>query len=226
VRHASIALSRSRINSFSIQGGPSLAPSNLRSRGFHEIDRIGCDRRASVSVRPFLGILAERTGLIAKKGPPRLSRPSAWCRQVARYGGLRDAEIEHEELAVNPWSTPEKILTGHPSDQTADLAGNPWTARLASDHAIDISTSRTSRYGASARRSRAGLSPDFRASPTTSAIARSKTGDQGGGSKGDEFGCAPARRFDGAARSTPTAARYGFWVRFGRPGLLRLSASP
>jgi hypothetical protein len=74
---------------------------NLRSRGFHEIDRIGCDRRASVSVSPFLGIImAERTGLIAKKGPPRLSRPSAWSRQVARYRGLRDAETEHETLVV------------------------------------------------------------------------------------------------------------------------------
>jgi hypothetical protein len=71
--------------------------------------------------------VAERTGLIAKKGQPRLCWPSAWCGQVARYGGLGDAETEHEKLAMDPWSTPEKILTGHPREQTADLAGNPWT---------------------------------------------------------------------------------------------------
>jgi len=42
----------------------------------------------------------------------------------------------------------------------------------------------------------------------------------------NEFGNARARRFDGAARSIPTAARYRFVVRLGRPGPLRLSASP
>jgi hypothetical protein len=126
VCHTWIVLSGAQINSFSVQGELLLARSNLRSRGFH-IDRIGSDTRVRVFVRPFLGILSERTGLIAKKGPPRLSRPSVWCRQVARYRGLRDCETEHQKLAVNPWSTPEKILTGHPGDQTTELAGNPWT---------------------------------------------------------------------------------------------------
>ena len=58
------------------------------------------------------------------------------------------------------------------------------------------------------------------------ATARSKTGVQSGGSRGDEFGCASARRFDGAARSIPKAARNGFGIRFGRPRPLHLSASP
>ena len=74
--------------------------------------------QASVSPRPLLGILAvaERTGLIAKKGPPRLCRPSAWRRQVTRYGGLGDCKPEHEKLAMDPWRTPEKVVTGHPYD--------------------------------------------------------------------------------------------------------------
>ena len=43
----------------------------------------------------------------------------------------------------------------------------------------------------------------------------------------DKFGCAGARRFDGAARSIPTGARYGSRVRrFLRPRALRLSAFP
>jgi hypothetical protein len=81
--------------------------------------------QVSVSLRPLFGILAECTGLIAKKGPPRLGWPSAWCRQVARHGGLRDAEPEHEKLAMDPWRTPEKVLTGHLCDQMADFTGNP-----------------------------------------------------------------------------------------------------
>ena len=72
-------------------------------------------------------VVAEGDGLIAKKCPPRLCWPSAWCGQVARYGGLGDSEAEHEKLAMNPWRTPEKILTGDLRDQSADLAGNPWT---------------------------------------------------------------------------------------------------
>jgi hypothetical protein len=113
MRRASVALGGSQINSFR-QGGLLLAHSNARSRGLHEISRIGRTLRANVSVGPLLGILAERTGLIAKEGPPRLSGPSARSRQVARHGGLGDAEPEHEKFAVDPWSTPEKILKGHP----------------------------------------------------------------------------------------------------------------
>jgi hypothetical protein len=66
--------------------------------------------QARVNPRPFLGILAERTGLIAKKDPPRLWGPSAWCWQVTRYGGLGDAEAEHEKLTTDSWRTPEKVL--------------------------------------------------------------------------------------------------------------------
>jgi hypothetical protein len=42
---------------------------NLRSGGFPEFDPIGLTMEASVSPRPLLVIRAERTGLIAKKGP-------------------------------------------------------------------------------------------------------------------------------------------------------------
>ena len=55
---------------------------------------------------------------------------------------------------------------------------------------------------------------------------KSKADEQNDASRGDEFGCAPAQQFDGAARSLLKAARYGFGIRSGRPGLLRLSRSP
>ena len=44
-------------------------------------------------------------GLIAKKGPPRLCWPSAWCGQVTRYRGLGDREPEHEKVAMYPRRT-------------------------------------------------------------------------------------------------------------------------
>ena len=72
-------------------------------------------------------VTAEGDGLIAKKGPPRLSGPSAWCWHVARYGGLGHCEPEHEKLAMDPWRTPEKVLTGHLCDQMANLTGDPRT---------------------------------------------------------------------------------------------------
>jgi len=130
----SLALGGLQANSSSVQRGPlpaKAAPEpntyrhNLRSRGSHELGPIGRNMQASVSLRPLLGILAERTGLIAKKGPPRRGWPSAWCWQVARHGGLGDAEPEHENFAMDPRRTPEKIFTSHPCDQIADLTGDP-----------------------------------------------------------------------------------------------------
>ena len=173
-----------------------------------------------------LGIVAERASLIAQEAPPRLGWPSAWCRQITRDGGLGNGVSEHEKLTVDPWHAPEKVLPGHLSDQIAHLAGRPADAYLASHPMIDIARALTSRYGASVRRSRAERSAGFRAIATTSAIARSKTADRYDGSGGAEFRCAPARQFDGAARSLRAPAPCGFGVRFGRPGRLRWSGSP
>lgn len=86
--------------------------------------------QARVSPRPLLGIpvVAEGTGLIAKKGLPRLCWPPAWCRQVARHGGLGDAETEHEKLAMDSWRSPEEILPAHADDELADLNRDPGPA--------------------------------------------------------------------------------------------------
>src|SRR5713226_1966570 len=127
---------------------------------------------------------------------------------------------------LSPISTPLGYTSGHLSDQIAHLAGRPADAYLASDPMIDIARALTSRYGASVRGSRAERSAGFRAIATTSAIARSKTADRYDGSGGAEFRCAPARQFDGAARSLRAPAPCGFGVRFGGPGRLRWSGSP
>ena len=155
-RHASIALSGPQTSSSRIHGGRLLAKAapepetdrrNLRSRGVYELP-----------LRSLFGTLAEPTSLIAKKGAPPLCWPSAWYGQVARDSGLGDAEPKHEQLAMDPRRTPEKVLTGHPCDQMADLAGDPWTPASPGYHVTDVSRARTSHYGASARRFRAGRS--------------------------------------------------------------------
>jgi len=89
---------------------------------------------------------------------------------------------------------------------------------------IDIAKALTRLRGASAKPSRPGRSFGFRAIAATTATARSKTADQYDETRGDEFGCAPAPQFGGAARSLPTATLFGFGVRFARPGPFRLSA--
>jgi hypothetical protein len=68
---------------------------------------------------------AKGEGLVAQKRPPRLSRSPACVGHIARHRCLGDAETEHAKLAMDPWRTPEKVLTGHPCDQLADLAFDP-----------------------------------------------------------------------------------------------------
>jgi hypothetical protein len=85
---------------------------NLRSGGFHQLGPIGLTMDASVSPRPLLVILAEHTGLIAKKSPPRMCWPSACYGHVARHGGLGDAETEHEKLTMDPWRAPRESSHG------------------------------------------------------------------------------------------------------------------
>jgi hypothetical protein len=136
MHNGSFALGGAQANSSSVEGSllwakaapePNTYRPNLGCRGPYERSPTVLTLRARVSLRQLLGILAERTGLIAKKSPPRLCRPSAWCRQVARYGGLGDCEPEHQKLTVDPWRTPEKVLAGHLCDQMADLTGDPRT---------------------------------------------------------------------------------------------------
>ena len=131
VHSGSVAVGGPQTNSSSLQGGllsakatpePNTYRSNLRNRGSYELGPIRLTMQARVNLRPLLGILAERTGLIAKKRPPRLCWSSAWCWQVARYGGLGDAEPEHEKFTMDPWRAPEWVGTVHLPDQITNRA--------------------------------------------------------------------------------------------------------
>jgi len=79
VHSGSVAVGGPQTNSSSLQGGllsakatpkPNTYRSNLRNRGSYELGPIRLTMQARVNPRPLFGILAERTGLIAKKGPP------------------------------------------------------------------------------------------------------------------------------------------------------------
>jgi len=136
MRHSAIAVSGPQTDSSIVQGGlrspkaatePNPNHRNLRSSGSLELGPIGGTPWVSVFPRPFLVILAvtERRGLIAKKSPPRLVRPSASNRHVAGHGGLGNAETEHPKFTMDPWRSPQKVLVGHLCDQLADFTGNP-----------------------------------------------------------------------------------------------------
>jgi len=54
-------------------------------------------------------------------GDARASADFAWEQR------LEDDRRALEKLAMDPWRTPEKVLTGHLCDQMADRAGDPRT---------------------------------------------------------------------------------------------------
>ena len=125
---------------------------------------------------------------------------------------------------MDPRGTPEKVLTGHPCDQIADLIGNPGTSTSPAA-TRSISPNRRPTLTAPTQDCiRLNDHQCFRANLATSATTKSKTVDQCDGSMGAGFGYAPAQQSDGAARSLPATARCGSGVRFGRPASLRLAA--
>jgi hypothetical protein len=64
--------------------------------------------------------------LILDEGSPRLCPPHMRFGHIARYGSLRHGEAELQEFAVDPWSSPKKVVSGHLGDQLTDLTCDPW----------------------------------------------------------------------------------------------------
>jgi hypothetical protein len=62
--------------------------------------------------------------------PARHGVGTEWTtRQVPRDGALGYVEAEHEQLAVDPWRSPDRILRHHPADQVADAPVYWWPPR-------------------------------------------------------------------------------------------------
>src|SRR5713101_737199 len=72
--------------------------------------------------------------VVSQKGPPSLTWRSTSLDHVLGDTRPRDLKPELEQLAVNAWRTPKRILHAHPPDQSAQLgvdlrSPSPW-ARL------------------------------------------------------------------------------------------------
>src|SRR5260370_41701354 len=73
-------------------------------------------------------------GMILEKCAPRLRRGFAVAHHVFADAALTDVDAKLEQLTVDPWCTPRRILSAHLADQISDLTGNDGSSRLAVPH--------------------------------------------------------------------------------------------
>jgi hypothetical protein len=73
-------------------------------------------------------------GMILQESAPSLRRRLAWAHHVFADAAFADVDAEFEQFTVDARCTPTRILSAHPADQIADLAGNEWSSELAASH--------------------------------------------------------------------------------------------
>ena len=73
-------------------------------------------------------------GMILQKCAPGLRRRLAAPHHVFADAALPNVDAELEQLTVDPWGTPRRILSAHLADQISDLTGNDRSSRLAVPH--------------------------------------------------------------------------------------------
>src|SRR5262249_51166160 len=66
--------------------------------------------------------------MIAKERFPALQRPALPRHHVDQNRGLRDIDAQFEQFAVDPESTPQRVLLTQSLDQISHLLANPWPA--------------------------------------------------------------------------------------------------
>ena len=74
----------------------------------------------------------ETAHVVVEERPPGLRRRLPIARQVFRHGRLGNVEAELQRLPMEPWSAPQRVLAGHPSDEVSDFPRNRRSARLSS----------------------------------------------------------------------------------------------
>ena len=84
---------------------------------------MGLNRSSEVGKRP------EVVDLVAKKGEPALANIGAPGRpsQPARDGALEDWEAELEQFAVDPRSSPSRILRRHAKDERPKFSAHGFS---------------------------------------------------------------------------------------------------
>ena len=68
--------------------------------------------------------------MIVEEGPPGLGRRLVTAHQVLAHAGFADVDAQLQQLAVNPRSAPEWILTAHGPNQRSHLLRDSRAARL------------------------------------------------------------------------------------------------
>jgi hypothetical protein len=74
----------------------------------------------------------DRFAVIAQKAEHRRAGSGSLDARFdqARYGSFRDRETQHEQLAMNPRSTPSRVLGDHLKYQIPDLLGHGRCSHL------------------------------------------------------------------------------------------------
>ena len=66
--------------------------------------------------------------VILQEGAPRLRGGPSAAAHVLADAGLADVDAEFEQLTVDAWRAPQRILSAHASDQLADVVRNGWSS--------------------------------------------------------------------------------------------------
>ena len=66
--------------------------------------------------------------MIAKEGLPALRRWLPSLCHVFCYGRLADIDAELEQLAVNPWRSPQRVGNAHLANELTNVHGRLWPA--------------------------------------------------------------------------------------------------
>ena len=64
--------------------------------------------------------------VIVEESPPGLGRRCSPPNHVLAHAGFADRDAEFEQFSVDPWSTPERIVSAHRTNQLANLLRHAW----------------------------------------------------------------------------------------------------
>jgi hypothetical protein len=98
---------------------------------------VGCQHEEHVKDLKADGWHGEKVGrdqvleMVGEKGPPRLGWRVPAADHVLAHTGLADVDAELQKLAVNPWSTPYRILAADSANQIPQLFRHHGSARNA-----------------------------------------------------------------------------------------------
>ena len=144
--------------------------------------------------------------MILEKYAPSLRRRFAVAHHVFADAALSDVDPELEQLTVDPWCTPRRILSAHLADQISQLTGNDRSS-IVGRAAPSRSRKDESPCDAKPRPFRAGRWPTPSASRSRCGTARPTIGGPLESILVVFSRIAEARRFGGAERDFPAGAQ-------------------